>query len=43
MSEDDYAATARRLVDMFHENFVKFEPFVDDTVLGAQPSFLRAA
>ena len=43
MSKDDYAATARRLVDMFHENFVKFEPFVDDTVLGAQPSFLRAA
>jgi len=43
MSKDDYAATARRLVDMFHENFVKFAPFVDDAVLGAQPSFLLAA
>jgi phosphoenolpyruvate carboxykinase (ATP) len=43
MSKDDYAATARRLVDMFHENFVKFAPFVDDAVLGAQPNFLRAA
>jgi len=43
MSKDDYAATARRLVDMFHEKFVKFEPFVDDGVLGAQPNFLRAA
>jgi phosphoenolpyruvate carboxykinase (ATP) len=42
-SGDDYEATAKRLVDMFRENFVKFEPFVDDAVLGAQPSLLRAA
>jgi len=42
-SKDDYASAARRLVDMFRANFVKFEPFVDDTVLGAQPNFLRAA
>jgi ATP-dependent phosphoenolpyruvate carboxykinase len=38
LSADDFAATASRLVDMFRANFVKFEPFVDDTVLGAQPS-----
>ena len=42
-SGDDYEATAKRLIDMFRENFVKFEPFVDDAVLGAQPSLLRAA
>jgi hypothetical protein len=43
LSADDFAAMASRLVDMFRTNFVKFEPFVDDTVLGAQPNFLRAA
>ena len=43
LSADDFAATASRLVDMFRADFVKFEPFVDDTVLGAQPSLLRAA
>ena len=42
-SADDFAVTARRLVEMFRENFVKFEPFVDDAVLGAAPSLLRAA
>ena len=42
-SADDFAATARRLVEMFRENFLKFEPFVDDAVLGAAPSLLRAA
>jgi phosphoenolpyruvate carboxykinase (ATP) len=42
-SGDDYEATAKRLIDMFRENFVKFEPFVDDAVLGAQPSLSRAA
>jgi phosphoenolpyruvate carboxykinase (ATP) len=42
-SADDFAATAKRLVDMFRENFGKFEPFVDDAVLGAQPSVLIAA
>jgi phosphoenolpyruvate carboxykinase (ATP) len=42
-SADDFAATAGRLVAMFKENFVKFEPFVDDAVLGAQPRRLRAA
>jgi phosphoenolpyruvate carboxykinase (ATP) len=42
-SADDFAETANRLVEMFRENFVKFEPFVDDAVLGAQPSLLLAA
>ena len=42
-SRDDYAAAARRLVEMFRENFVKYAPFVDDAVLGAQPSFRMAA
>jgi phosphoenolpyruvate carboxykinase (ATP) len=40
---DDFAATTRRLVGMFRENFVKFEPFVDRAILGAQPIFLLAA
>lgn len=42
-SRQEFTATARRLVQMFRENFVKFQPFVDDVVLRAQPSLLAAA
>jgi phosphoenolpyruvate carboxykinase (ATP) len=42
-SQQDYAATAKRLAAMFRKNFVKFEPFVDEVVLRAQPNLLMAA
>jgi phosphoenolpyruvate carboxykinase (ATP) len=37
-SRRDFITTARRLAEMFRENFVKFEPFVGDLVLRAQPA-----
>jgi phosphoenolpyruvate carboxykinase (ATP) len=42
-SRQEFIATAERLVQMFRENFVKFQPFVDDVILRAQPSLLAAA
>jgi phosphoenolpyruvate carboxykinase (ATP) len=36
-SKEDFAATAKKLVTMFRENFVKFEAHVDSKVLEAQP------
>ncbi len=41
-SKKDFAATARRLVDMFRENFVTFAPFVDRDVMKAQPRDIAA-
>jgi phosphoenolpyruvate carboxykinase (ATP) len=34
---DEFAMTAKKLVDMFRANFVKFEPYVDSAVKAAQP------
>jgi phosphoenolpyruvate carboxykinase (ATP) len=34
-SKDDYEATAKKLVEMFRANFVKFEPHVDTDVKDA--------
>lgn len=34
-SKEDYEATAKKLVDMFRANFVKFEPHVDTDVKNA--------
>lgn len=34
---DEFAVTARKLVEMFRANFVKFEPYVDSAVKAAQP------
>jgi phosphoenolpyruvate carboxykinase (ATP) len=42
-SRQEFTATAARLAQMFRENFVKFQPFVDDVVLRAQPRLLAAA
>ena len=42
-SKSDFAATAQRLVNMFRENFVKFEPHVDAEVRDAQPTVRIAA
>jgi phosphoenolpyruvate carboxykinase (ATP) len=42
-SKGDFAETAARLVDMFRENFVTFEPFVDREVIDAQPRHVVAA
>jgi len=42
-SPEDYAATARRLVEMFDANFVKFEAYVDGGVRRAKPRVLHAA
>ena len=39
----EFDATARRLVQMFRENFKKFEPYVDDSVRAAAPVTLIAA
>ncbi|MBI1867539.1 MAG: phosphoenolpyruvate carboxykinase [Methylocystis sp.] len=36
-SKEEFAETAKKLVGMFRKNFVKFEPFVDRAVMGAQP------
>ena len=36
-SKEDFAATAKKLVKMFRENFVKFEPHVDSKIMDAQP------
>jgi phosphoenolpyruvate carboxykinase (ATP) len=35
--------TAKKLVEMFRKNFVKFEPFVDGAVKAAQPGVAKAA
>jgi phosphoenolpyruvate carboxykinase (ATP) len=42
-SKSEFAATAQKLVDMFRENFVKFEPHVDAEVRDAQPTVRIAA
>jgi phosphoenolpyruvate carboxykinase (ATP) len=42
-SKSDFDATAKRLVSMFRENFVKFEPHVDLAVKEAQPTIRMAA
>ncbi|WP_051953474.1 phosphoenolpyruvate carboxykinase [Methylocapsa aurea] len=42
-SEEEFAATAKKLVEMFRANFVKFEPHVDAEVLEAQPGFFTVA
>jgi phosphoenolpyruvate carboxykinase (ATP) len=42
-SKSDFDATAKKLVAMFRENFVKFEPHVDVTVKEAQPTVRIAA
>jgi phosphoenolpyruvate carboxykinase (ATP) len=39
----EYNESARRLVTMFQENFVKYAPFVDEAVLNAQPRAPKAA
>ena len=31
-SKEDYEATAKKLIEMFRANFVKFEPYVDADV-----------
>jgi phosphoenolpyruvate carboxykinase (ATP) len=36
-SREDYANTARKLVEMFHANFEPFAPFVDREVKDAAP------
>jgi phosphoenolpyruvate carboxykinase (ATP) len=36
-SREEFASTASKLVAMFRENFVKFEPYVDREILEAQP------
>ena len=38
-----FETTAKKLVEMFRKNFVKFEPFVDNTVKAAQPGIAKAA
>ncbi len=42
-SKADFAETAKKLVGMFRENFVKFEPHVDEKVKDAAPSLRIAA
>jgi phosphoenolpyruvate carboxykinase (ATP) len=42
-SKSEFAATAQKLVNMFRENFVKFEPHVDARVREAQPATRIAA
>ena len=42
-SKADFAATAKRLVEMFRANFVKFEPHVDQQVREAAPRWQLAA
>jgi phosphoenolpyruvate carboxykinase (ATP) len=42
-SKADFAETAKRLVNMFRENFVKFEPHVDAEVKDAAPTIRIAA
>jgi phosphoenolpyruvate carboxykinase (ATP) len=39
----EFDATARRLVEMFQENFAKFEPYVDADVKAAAPAVRLAA
>ena len=39
----EFAATAKRLVDMFNENFKRFEEHVDADVRAAAPHMLIAA
>ena len=42
-SKSEFAASAQKLIDMFRENFAKFEPHVDTAVRDAQPSLRLAA
>jgi phosphoenolpyruvate carboxykinase (ATP) len=42
-SKSEFAETAKRLVNMFRENFVKFEPHVDAEVKDAAPTMQIAA
>lgn len=42
-SKEDFAETAKKLVEMFHKNFAAFEPHVDRAVLEAQPTGLVEA
>jgi phosphoenolpyruvate carboxykinase (ATP) len=42
-SKSEFAETAKRLVNMFRENFVKFEPHVDAEVKEAAPTIRIAA
>jgi phosphoenolpyruvate carboxykinase (ATP) len=42
-SQEDYGATAMKLVNMFRENFAKFEPYVDRKIIEAQPAGVIAA
>jgi phosphoenolpyruvate carboxykinase (ATP) len=40
---DEFAMTAKKLVEMFRANFVKFETYVDSKVIEAQPTCVVAA
>lgn len=42
-SKRDFAETAKRLIDMFSENFVTFEPHVDREIVQARPGLASAA
>jgi phosphoenolpyruvate carboxykinase (ATP) len=41
--QEDFDATAKKLVEMFRTNFVKFEIYVDSAVKAAQPGVAKAA
>ena len=41
--KSEFDATARKLVKMFQQNFVKFEPHVDPAVKAAAPEVRIAA
>ena len=41
--QEDFDVTAKKLVEMFHANFVKFEIYVDSAVKAAQPGVAKAA
>jgi phosphoenolpyruvate carboxykinase (ATP) len=43
LDPDEFAMTAKKLVEMFRANFVKFEPYVDSKVIEAQPTCVVAA
>ena len=41
--QKDFDVTAKKLVEMFRANFVKFETYVDSAVKAAQPGAAKAA
>jgi phosphoenolpyruvate carboxykinase (ATP) len=41
--QEDFDVTAKKLVEMFRANFVKFETYVDSAVKAAQPGVVKAA